>query len=100
MKFGLTPQQYEFVLQNVVIPLRQEGAEVYCFGSRARETHRQFSDLDLMVEGEGKALNAKIGAIRENLVESNFPYKVDLVLFSEFADSFKPGYLQDKKLFK
>lgn len=98
MNFGLTPSQYEFISNHVVTPLESLGARVYCYGSRARGTHQPFSDLDLMIESANSpSLEAKISELREFLVNSNFPLKVDLVHFSQFAQTYKEGYQKDKK---
>jgi uncharacterized protein len=99
MKLGLSSENYEFILNEVLVPLEDQGAEVWCYGSRARGDHNKFSDLDLMVVSE-KDLSKIIHEISEKLSKSNFPYKVDLVQFSDFADSYKPGYFKDRKRLK
>lgn len=96
MKFGLTPPQYKFISEAVVEPLRRNGNEVYCFGSRAREDHKPFSDLDLMVEGKADC-RSLIATMKDTLSESNFPYKVDIVLLDELATSYLEGYKRDRK---
>lgn len=96
--FGLSPQQYEFILKTVALPVRAHGAELYCYGSRARGDHRAFSDLDLMIEGDQK-LRSEIGLISETLQNSSFPFKVDLVLFSDFSEAYRDSYEADKKRF-
>ncbi|OFZ15327.1 MAG: hypothetical protein A2Z20_11340 [Bdellovibrionales bacterium RBG_16_40_8] len=100
MNFGLTPSQYEFISNNVVTPLELSGANIYCYGSRARGDNRPFSDLDLMIESAHvtSALETNISAIQEFLVNSNFSLKVDLALFTQFAETYKDGYQKDKKL--
>ncbi len=98
MKFGLTPHEYNYIINSVVEPLKKEGAVVWCYGSRARGDHKEFSDLDLMIESSQKN-DALIGLIIEELENSNFPYKVDLVHFSDFADSYKKSYLNDHVIF-
>jgi len=95
MKFGLSDEEYHFIHKNVVEPLQEKGATIWCFGSRARGDHQKFSDLDLMVESS-EDLSREIGAIQEQLSKSNFPYKVDLVQFREFAESYKEGYFKDR----
>ena len=45
-------------------------------------------------------LAQQISEIKETLQKSNFPYKVDLVMRSEFAQSYLPGFERDKKLFQ
>lgn len=96
--FGLTPAEYEHIRSSVVLPLQALGAQVYCYGSRARGDHRQYSDLDLMVEAD-RDLAATVSEIQEQLSRSNFPYKVDLVQLRHFAEAYKAGYLTDRKLF-
>lgn len=98
MTFGLSDSEYQFILMEVVAPIKKMGGRVWCYGSRARGDHRRFSDLDLMVEAN-RDLSAELSEIREKLSNSNFPYKVDLVLLSEFADSYKAGFEKDKRLF-
>ena len=98
MMFGLATSEYDYIRKTVVMPLANCDAQVYCFGSRARGDHSRFSDLDLMVESD-KDLSNLIGELKERLTESNFPYKVDLVEFRHFAESYKADYLQERKLF-
>ncbi len=98
MKFGLSPQYFDYILTEVVKPLETYGAEVWCYGSRARGDHQKFSDLDLMVESNTD-LSKVICELQEKLTNSNFPYKIDLVQINEFADSYKDGYLVDRKRF-
>jgi len=98
MKFGLTPEQYQFLLKHVIRPLETTGATIWCYGSRARGDHHQFSDIDLMVENE-KNPEKELSQINEFLENSNFPYKVDLVWYGHFADSYKKNYKTDKRKF-
>lgn len=98
MKFGLTDQEYQYIKKTVVDPLTRQGARIYCYGSRARGDHKPFSDLDLMIDGPGD-LEIEVGKISEVLANGNFPYKVDLVLLKEFADSYRESYETDKILF-
>jgi len=100
MKFGLTEDQHNYILKVVVEPLKIEShADVYCYGSRAKGSHSQFSDLDLMVESD-QDLSKKISSIKEVLVKGNFPLKVDLVQKKDFAESYLPSYENDKVIFK
>lgn len=96
MMFGLTPAEYRYIVDTIVKPLEARGAQVFCYGSRARGDHQRFSDLDLMVEST-QDLAPLISGLQEQLSSSNFPYKVDLVEFRHFADSYKSGYLLDRR---
>jgi predicted nucleotidyltransferase len=95
--FGLTEQEYRLV-DKAIQALINQGAKIWCFGSRARGDHRKYSDLDLMVECE-KDLTREIAAIQEELEESNLPIKVDLVQEKDFAESYRESYLRDRKNF-
>lgn len=97
--FGLSVDQYNYILKTVVRPLEQRGAQVWCFGSRARGDFKPFSDLDIMIEIEDVDISNEISEIAEHLSNSNFPYKVEIILLSQFAESYKPGYLKDRKPF-
>ncbi|NUN07360.1 MAG: nucleotidyltransferase domain-containing protein [Bdellovibrio sp.] len=99
MKFGLTKEQYDFIITSIVQPLESLGSKVFCFGSRARGDFKPYSDLDIMVENNDRDLSKEINAIRDMTIESNFPYKIDLVLYSEFAESYKANYSKDKRPF-
>lgn len=95
--FGLTPQELELLRSIVVRPLISRGAKVWCFGSRAKGTHSKFSDLDLMVESS-EDLSPLVGEVREAIIESSFPYKVDLVEWRNFANEYKADFEKEKKL--
>lgn len=98
MKFGLSDDQFNFLLEQVALPLQKKGATIWCFGSRARGDHRIFSDVDLMVESDLELIH-EIGEIQEILSKSNFPFKVDIVEYRNFADSYKQNYLTERKPF-
>jgi len=97
MKFGLTPKQYEMISEVIVTPLKQVGAKVYVFGSRARGRQHPFSDIDILLEFPTKDIpHALISKCRERIEESNLPIKVDLVVSSDLAKSYQDGVNQDK----
>lgn len=98
MRFGLTPEQHEYVVRTVVAPLERKGAIVWCYGSRARGDHGTFSDLDLMVESP-RDLSNEISAIAEELQNGPLPIKVDLVPLADFAASYLSGFERDKVRF-
>ena len=95
MKFGLTHQQYHYIQKTVVNPLKNQGANVWVFGSRARGDHQEYSDLDLMVVSEDD-ISAAVSEIQELLDDGNFPYKVDIVLSRNFAESYRESFDRDK----
>ena len=53
---------------------------IYLFGSWAKGTARQGSDVDVAVEyPDGVSGVLKIGELREQLEQSTIPYRVDVV---------------------
>ncbi len=114
VKFGLSQNDFQLIEQLAVDPLKKNGATVWVFGSRARGTHRQFSDLDLMyefrlsadadaVEAHARAdaldqgaINSLVSSIRDALEDSNVTIKVDLVSRREVAKSYALGIEKDK----
>ncbi len=97
MTFGLTIEQIQFISNKVVKPLKQHGANIYCYGSRATGRHHKFSDLDIMVESTID-LSTEINYIKEILTNSSFPLKVDIVQLKDFSNSYKKSYEKDKVL--
>lgn len=97
--FGLTQDQLDLITLEVVRPLKEMGYQIFCYGSRAREDHKNFSDLDIMIEGVPNSKSEKfLPEARELLTNSNLPFKVDLVFLEHFANSYRSGYEQDKKV--
>ena len=94
--FGLEPQHRVLLEKLVLAPLRAMGCQVWVFGSRARGDYKKFSDLDLLIEGQPSA--QLLGEICENLEESSLPIKVDLVVESNLAESYRPNVLRDRIL--
>lgn len=56
-------------------------AEIFLFGSRAKNKHNKFSDIDLGIYKK-KNVDLKISLLREILENSNLPYRVDIVVLN------------------
>ncbi|MBC7531164.1 MAG: nucleotidyltransferase domain-containing protein [Oligoflexus sp.] len=97
MKYGLTLLQFSFLDKNVFTKLKNAGAKVFIFGSRARGSQSEFSDVDILVDASVD-LSSLIGSIAEEMEESNFPYKVDIVESQRLADSYRASVSKDKIL--
>lgn len=92
---GLSATERRFLHDEVIQPLQRAGYRVWCFGSRARGDERRFSDVDLLVSGDGNPRRL-VGAIEERLVDSNFPYKVDIVIESDLAEAYRDRVLRER----
>lgn len=62
---------------------------VFLFGSRATGTARKFSDVDVGILGKKSVPGHVVELIKEDLEESNIPYKVDVVDFTAVDPSFR-----------
>jgi predicted nucleotidyltransferase len=73
--------------------LSQYQVEAFVFGSRVKNSARTFSDLDLCLKQDYD--KTTIRKLHEAFEESNLPFKVDLVLWSELSESFQRQIAQD-----
>jgi len=96
MKFGLPKNHYQFFIENLLGPLIQLQAHVWVFGSRARGDHREHSDLDILVSPLTPKIEKLVSEVEETFINSNFPYKVDLVFLENIAASYKDQVLQER----
>lgn len=59
----------------------------YVFGSRAKNTAKPLSDLDLCVKDNYD--KSTIRKLQDAFEDSDLPFKVDVVVWSELSDGFK-----------
>jgi len=64
-------------------------AEVRAFGSRITGTARDYSDLDLVVVGREKIDRKILHRLEEAFVESDLPFRVDVLDWHRISDSFR-----------
>lgn len=97
MSFGISETHYKTIEQLAIQPLKQSGARVFIFGSRARGDHHPFSDLDILYKYDSGILPSAglISQILESLENSNIPIKIDLVDDTELAEEFRPSVEKD-----
>ncbi|MBV6446502.1 nucleotidyltransferase domain-containing protein [Nitrosomonas sp.] len=69
---------------------------VWAFGSRATGRAKQYSDLDLAING-GKALGIDLAAqLAEAFAESDLPYKVDIIDWTTASERFRETIERDR----
>lgn len=67
-------------VKNIVLThLKNVPAEVYLFGSWARNSARNSSDIDIAIEHEGAVTAEILAALRDALEDSTVPYNIDVV---------------------
>ena len=63
--------------------------EIWAFGSRAKWTAKEFSDLDIAIIGDKPLSIALTADLREAFQESALPFKVDIVDWANITPSFQ-----------
>lgn len=72
--------------------ISSKDTKVFLFGSAVNKN--RFRDVDIGVMG--KVNPSAISLLREDFEESNFPYVVDIVDFSQVSQGFKQKVFEDK----
>ncbi len=67
---------------------------VLAFGSRVNGSARKFSDLDLVIVGNTPLSIRKSAALDDSFVESDLPFKVDVVDWAYTDEDFRKIILQ------
>ena len=76
------------------------GVKVYLFGSRARGTHNERSDIDLALDC-GRELSLQEVAEAKRVLESlNIPQKIDVVDMYSIPEAMKNNIERDKVVWK
>lgn len=63
--------------------------EVWAFGSRAKNTAKKYSDLDLVVISEKPLSLMLLATLEEAFDESDLPWKVDVVDWATTSERFR-----------
>ena len=67
---------------------------VWAYGSRVTGKSSASSDLDLVVFSSEEQ-SASVSELREAFEESNLPFRVDLFVWDQVPETFKPNILKD-----
>jgi type I restriction enzyme S subunit len=63
--------------------------DILAFGSRAKHTARRYSDLDIAIIGETALPSDVRWDLMDALVESDLPFKVDVLEWATTTESFR-----------
>ncbi len=69
---------------------------VWAFGSRAKWTAKEYSDLDLAIITDSPLPLATSAALAEDFSESDLPWKVDIVDWAETSETFRKIIERDR----
>ena len=75
-------------------------AKIYLYGSRARGANAEWSDIDLALDAGKQLPRLTVGELREIMIATNIPYKVDIVDFHNVHDAMQKAIAKDKVAWK
>ncbi|MEX0849726.1 MAG: nucleotidyltransferase domain-containing protein [Candidatus Dependentiae bacterium] len=81
---------------NVLFP----GAQIYLFGSRARGTYTDSSDVDIAIDAGQKMELSSVGEARDVMEALYIPYKVDVVDVYRMPEDMRKMVLSEGKLWR
>lgn len=84
MSFGLS--EAELTLLRSIVGKYVRGGIVLVYGSRAKGTHTDRSDIDLAVKGLSPLDGNILADLRDEIEESDFPYLVDIQYYEEIRN--------------
>lgn len=83
-------------LVSVIVPQ----AKIYLYGSRARGTNSEWSDIDIALDAGEPIYRLNMAEVRDILEASNIPYKVDVIDLNSVSESLRHAIERDKVLWK
>lgn len=77
-------------------------AKIYLYGSRARGTAHEWSDIDIAIDAGNELPQLEIGEVRDLIAELNIPYTVDIVDINShlLPEPLKVAIRRDRVLWK
>ncbi|MBI5330586.1 MAG: nucleotidyltransferase domain-containing protein [Betaproteobacteria bacterium] len=93
-KIAISPSEWAIIKNILERHVPQH--EVWAFGSRAKWTSKEYSDLDLTIITDKPLSLATSAALTDDFSESDLPYKVDVVDWATTSESFRKIIERDK----
>ena len=84
---AVSPSEMEIIQS--IIKKHTPDCDVLAFGSRLKWTHNDASDLDLAIKGSEKLPAKTIFNMKEDFMESDIPFKVDVLDYHRISDAFR-----------
>jgi len=98
--YGLKPDELTLIRNLLQMHFGDiDDVKVYLFGSRAKETFKNYSDIDLAVKTKTKDINKRISLFKESWEASKLPYKVDITSWRDLFKPYVPEIRKTKKDF-
>lgn len=75
-------------------------AKIYLYGSRARGTAHEWSDIDIALDANHALFRSDIGELNEIMASLSIPHKVSIVDIHAIPETLKNAILRDKVIWK
>ena len=98
MNTGIDEQSKQKIIGIISVLLPE--ASIYLFGSRARGTHLQWSDIDIALETENPIDIMITGEIASMFEASNMPYKIQVLDINSVSEKMRENILKDRIIWK
>ena len=92
----IKPAEWEIV--RGILRAHVPACEVWAFGSRARRQARRYSDLDIAIVPPAPLARGVRAAVAEAFTESDLPWKVDVLDWTEIDANFRTAIARDRVL--
>ena len=84
---AVSPSEMEIILK--IIKKHIHDCDVLAFGYRLKWRHNDASDLDLAIVGSEQLSIGTLAEIKEDFMESDIPYKVDILDYHRISPAFR-----------
>ena len=91
--FGLEDRHLNFIKETLKKYIPNSNAKFYIFGSRAKGTYKEYSDVDIAIDSSDLTSDIK-SKLELEFENSTFPYEVDIVDLNNIKENFK-NLIQD-----
>ena len=89
VKPPITVSMNEWVIIQNILEKHIPKIEVWAFGSRVKGLVKSYSDLDTVIMGEEALSISTLADLKKAFSDSDLPFKVDLILWSETSENFR-----------
>jgi len=90
-----TQADLNIIREIILSRLQDHPVKVYLFGSHATGRAAPASDIDVAILPEGSLPTGLLSRVREEIENSNVPYRVDLVDLSQTDEAFRRRVLNE-----
>lgn len=89
--------KHKKIVTDILRLILDEKTAVYVFGSRSKDTQKEYADLDLAIKSEYKIPQLILDKLHSEFENSLLPYKVDIVDLNDIDSDFYSCIKDDLK---